>query len=227
MKKIIILMLSGMMIISCKKGGLLRPNTTIYPFRFNTVAILGNSITFSPQNLFKGWNGNWGMAATSAESDYVHLLTAKFQNANPACRVAVKNIMQFEENWEGYNLADNLDSIRNLNPDLLILRIGEDVAQTPLDKESFGGAYKALVEFFGPKTVVLGVGSFWPHPVSDEVMAKYTPFVSLAPLGQDKSNYSYSTWPANSGIGQHPNDKAMEEIADVIWERVQHLKPIN
>jgi hypothetical protein len=209
---------------ACKKATKLQPSGTVgQPLIFSKVLILGNSITYTPANPSVGWPGSWGMAATVADSDYVHLLTAKFQKANPACIVTTNNISPFEFDWVNYNIDANLHTYRDLNPDLVILRIGENVNQMPLDTASFGAAYKALVKYFGTKTIVLGVGSLWSRPVTDAVMAKYARFFTLGPIGNDYSVYSFGLW-ANPGIAQHPGNKGMRIIADSIWNRVNALR---
>ena len=63
---------------SCKKQPEVKVGTKI-----SNVLILGNSITFSAADSKVGWFGNWGMAASKPEFDYVHLLTAKFKDLNP------------------------------------------------------------------------------------------------------------------------------------------------
>jgi len=208
---------------ACKKAYRVQlPQTVNKPLAFKNVLILGNSITYAPASLSLGWPGSWGMAATVADSDYVHILTARFKKANSDCVVTSSNISVFESSWSSYNIDANLHTFRDMNPDLVILRIGENVAQTGLDTASFGAAYKALVTYFGTKPSILGVGSFWSRPVTDAVMAKYGDFFSLASLGNDGTNYSFGLW-TDPGIQQHPSNKGMRLIADSIWAHVNKL----
>lgn len=192
---------------------------------FSNVVILGNSITYSPANAEVGWNGNWGMAASAPEFDFVHLLTADFKEKNKACIVTAKNIAAFEVNYTVYNLAAELKQIKDLKPDLLIIRIGENVQQEGIDSVAFEQKYASLIDYFkadNPDLKVLAAGSFWGNPTVDRIVSRHSAFLTLKTLGLDMSNYAWGQY-ENIGVASHPSDKGMAAIAALIWSDVLHL----
>lgn len=221
-----ILMLSSFFIASCKKTQPVKVVAIDTP-RFRNVLIFGNSITWAPQDLSIGWTGSWGMAATAADSDYVHQLTAKLKKINPDCTVTTVSSYNWELNYDTpgvYDIPTNLASYKALNPDLVIFRIGEDVMQTPLDTADFGAHYRALLTYLNQGETMLAVGSFWPRPVTDEVMKRNSPnFITLSSIGNDYSTYSFGAW-TDPGLQQHPNNKGHRLIADSIWKAILQLK---
>ena len=64
--------------------------------KINKVLILGNSIVAHDPEPDIGWAGNWGMAASISDSDFVHVLTRKIQAANRYVVVKSWNIAVFE-----------------------------------------------------------------------------------------------------------------------------------
>ena len=92
------------------------------------VLILGNSITYSPASPTEGWNCNCGMAASVPDSDYVHLITARFKGLNKNTTVDAVNIAEFERSFDTYDF-NKLQTYRDAKPDIIILRIGENVTR--------------------------------------------------------------------------------------------------
>lgn len=206
--------------MSCNKEHNTPPATT--QSGLSNILILGNSITQASANPSIGWNNNWGMAATAADSDYVHRLTVKFFKKNSNCKVTAFNIAAFETGFASYDFDANLKTYRDSKPDLLIIRIGENV-QDGFNATLFDTRYAALVAYFkraNPTIQVYAFGSFWPgKSVVDDIMKKYSPFLSLSYLGNDHSNYSFGLW-TDSGIQDHPCNKGMRLISDAIWQQV-------
>jgi hypothetical protein len=189
------------------------------------VLILGNSITYTAANPSLGWNGSWGMAATAADSDYVHRLTVKFQQINNNCKVTALDILPFEPDFATYNLDSALLTYKNTNPDLVIIRIGEDVPDG-FDTALFDTKYAALVNYFkasNPNVKIFAAGSFWAgKDAVDAIMKKYSPFLSLSYLSSDPTNESYGLY-SSPGIEQHPSNKGMKAISDAIWPQLVAL----
>ena len=74
------------------------------------ILFLGNSITLHGPSARVGWSGNWGMAASAKEKDFVHLVLnslAKPTGAEP--EAMVRNIAQFERQYATYDVEGKLD----------------------------------------------------------------------------------------------------------------------
>lgn len=202
--------------MSCKK------QLNYAPYR---ILILGNSITYSAPDQAKGWYGNWGMAASSANKDYVHLFTDRLKTLNAGNEVMVKNIASFESKFDKYSIPDSLDTCRKFNPDLLILRIGENVTRTA-DEALFQSRYGDLINYFkekNSKLLILSVGSAWPsRGMANAVMARFPPFIPLEYLYYDTSNYSFGLF-TDPGIQSHPSDKGMQKISNDIYDAATQI----
>lgn len=224
--KYLLITLLAVTLLSCKKHSE-TPFSQTQPLTFSNVVILGNSITYSQQNLAIGWQGNWGMAATAPEKDYVHLLTTQFQKQNKNCKVQATNISGFEMGYNTYDFDANLKAYRDSKPDLLILRIGENV-QSSFDSVAFAQRYQALITYMkqgNPNLKILAAGSFWPdRDYVNVIMSRYTPYLSLALLGADISNYAFDLTNADASVKGHPGNKGMQAIADMIWAKVETMK---
>jgi hypothetical protein len=209
-------------VISCKKSAKVTPAAVKGPYN---VLILGNSITYSPMNPAFGWNCSCGMAASVPDSDFVHLLTARFKLINKSSVVVAKNIAEFERSFDIYDFADTLKPYRDAKPDLIILRIGENVTRFA-DSVLFEKKYVELINFLkinNPAVKILAAGSVWPdRDLSNEVMSKYSNYISLISIDSDYSNFSFGLF-KDPEIQNHPGNKGMKAISDQIWVATQKL----
>ena len=190
------------------------------------VVFLGNSITLHPPLPAIGWTGEWGMAASAPENDYVHLVVRGIEQATGrAADVRVRNLADFERGFENYDFAREQDLI-NFDPEYLIVALGENVAELPAREErlAFRDAFKRLLEGFlhgnyKPSTVVRGV--FWHNDWKDEMMAHAAsdlalPFVK-ADLDADERMTAIGLF-QHEGVQRHPGDLGHAEIARRILE---------
>ncbi|WP_432711057.1 SGNH/GDSL hydrolase family protein [Pedobacter sp.] len=201
---------------SCEK--LNAPEVVEAKVKYSNILILGNSITQAPENKAIGWNANWGMAASKPEFDFVHLLSSKFISENPSAKITAKNIAAFEVDYENYDL-NQLKTYTESKPDLVIIRIGENVTQEAI---GFDARYKDLISLIksnNPNVKIMAVGSFWGNEAADKVMAGYSEFISLKSLGTDMTNYAWGIY-EDHGIASHPGDKGMKAIAEMIWAAI-------
>ncbi|MCJ8211731.1 SGNH/GDSL hydrolase family protein [Mucilaginibacter sp. RS28] len=224
--RLVLIVFIALSFYSCKKDSNNQQPDAVTQ-TYHNVLILGNSITYATADGNLGWKGNWGMAASAPEKDYVHLLTKSLQTLAADCKVQAFNISPFEFDYKNYNL-DNLQTYRDLKPDLLILRIGENVQPTNFDAVAFEQKYTALLSYFkstNPNLKILAVSSFWTgRDYVDQIMAKYPPYLSLAYLGTDLSNYALDMPNVDYAVQTHPGDKGMQAIADAIYKKATTIK---
>jgi hypothetical protein len=118
----------------------------------NKILFLGNSITIHPPAPDIGWNHNWGMAASSQQKDYVHLLVSSINaqtggtlainptspdfprwypgNPPPGGNANLMNIADVLERnyttWENARIQQQIDA----KPDIVVLQFGENMEGT-------------------------------------------------------------------------------------------------
>jgi lysophospholipase L1-like esterase len=190
------------------------------------ILFLGNSITLHGSAPQIGWTGNWGMAASAREKDYVHVLVsaiAKLSGNRPD--VQVDNLADFERHYDTYDLA-NLKKHLDFKPDIVVVAIGENVPALASEeskakfKDSFDRLLAALKGSGRP--VIFVRSCFWAEKTRDEIMQKAClaaggVFVDIGGLGKDPSNAARSERSfAHAGVAGHPGDKGMKAIADAL-----------
>jgi len=196
------------------------------------VLFLGNSITLHGPAPAIGWTGNWGMAASAEDLDYVHLLTADIAAASgEQPTVMVKNVADFERKYSDYDVAESLKSELEFQADIVVVAIGENVSELTTDdaKSKFAAAFAGLLhelQQHGHPAIFVR-SSFWPNPAKDSIMQTAArdagaTFVDIATLGRDESNMARSERQIeHAGVAAHPGDKGMKAIADAIFAAIR------
>ena len=168
--------------------------------RVNKVIFLGNSITLHPPAPQLGWNGHWGMAASSREKDYVHLLVQRISSfTGKAPAVLIKNIGEFERKLGEYGIEDELADVARFEADLVILAIGEN-CQTPtteVDRQKFSRAMNHLLSHLqkhGHPTILVR-SQFWPDEAKDSLLKQAAGdnsaiWVDLGLIGSDPNQFA-------------------------------------
>jgi hypothetical protein len=196
------------------------------------ILFLGNSITLHGPAPKIGWDGNWGMAATAQEKDFVHLLTAKIaKEAGGQPEIKIKNIADFERQPGTYDVRVGLKDELALQPNVVVIAIGENVAALSTDeakatfKQAFAGLLQELKKSGSPTIFVRS--SFWANPAKDEILQSVCQeaggiFVDNRKLGADEANYARAERKIeHAGVAAHPGDKGMHAIADALWLELQ------
>ena len=187
------------------------------------VLILGNSITWHPPGPEINWFGNWGMAATAAEKDFLFLLTKKIKENNEQNEVLGKNVYPFERGYETINLTE-FEELKTFKADIIIIRFGENISEKErAENPQLQVAVKDLVEYrtAGRPVKVILTTPFWTNVgINQNFLAlsekNKWPIIQLHDLGLANENMALDSF-ENISVGRHPGDLGMERIATRIW----------
>lgn len=195
------------------------------------VLFLGNSITKHGPKPDIGWTGDFGMAATAPEKDYVHLVTAGLARKwGAAPQVLVRSLVDLERQYATFDANERLKEPVAFGADLIIVAIGENVPgfKNDAEKKEFAGKLRdVLRRLKGDRHPAIVVRScFWANAAKDQILQEACQdvgglFVDISPLAKDEANYARSERKiGHAGVANHPGDRGMRAIADAILEAI-------
>ncbi len=194
--------------------------------KIEKVIFIGDSITQHAPNIAKlDWSGNYGMAASAEDKDYVHLFMAKLaeqQGREPELSVYAKG---------GGTLAGQLkflDDFASANADIAVVQMGENDKLHDHGvgfRRDYGRILEALRKG-NPKAQIFCFGVWSPtrgntekDAIIQQLCEKYdADFVSLSAANADPANQAGTEGRfTNKGVNWHPGDKGMQAMADALW----------
>lgn len=195
------------------------------------VLCIGNSITYMNPNDVIGWKGKWGMAASRADKDYVHLLENKLKSYNSQSTVSCINVVSWEMDPTigiGSLLQDSLKG-----KDVVVIRLGDNVQ----NEEVFREGLQQLVDVCKQYTTkIIITGCFWKRIYTESALisiarVNHLEYVPLFWIGETYGDSTYchdgdsfydevgrSYQSDHPSFKLHPNDKGMMMIADAIFD---------
>ncbi len=199
---------------------------------FDYVAV-GNSVTCNdPSEL---WWSNWGMAATTEENDYVHVLSRWLagQAGKPVTTMVV-SIKDWEVAPDRMAALEQYTEYFNEYTDLVTLQTGENITE---GKETLGEDYPALVQMIkekAPNAQILMLGTvLWSpkeeieNPKREACAQNGIPYIDVSDFRAEYDNNTFRSALGtevygsdgsihaidNEVVAAHPNDAGMANIA--------------
>ncbi|MDR1093684.1 MAG: hypothetical protein LBL66_06000 [Clostridiales bacterium] len=192
------------------------------------VLIAGNSITRHAPAPELGWDGDWGMAASAKEKDYVHILMGMIRGKFGAARFCVAQLAEAEQRYREIDaVLAKFGELKAFRADIAIVRLSEN-ARIEKDggREAFRAAYEKTLGFLsggGAAALVVGTG-FWRNPDADaairEAAGRFGAAVAeLGDLGERDENKAVGLF-AHGGVAAHPGDTGMRAIAERLFGKI-------
>ena len=191
---------------------------------------LGNSVTL--HGCCEYWWNPVGMAATTAERDYVSLVTAFLRETFGEAESERYNYADWERAEDRAALLPLLEPMLAKAPDLITVQLGENVPGGLQD--TMEADYRRLLSFLHervPKAKIIVIGDFWDETRNRirAVAADATgcAFVDLTPFRVDpkyQCGMGTTVYDADGGahtvdhpgVAAHPGDVGMAAIADAV-----------
>lgn len=192
------------------------------------VLFIGNSITKHSPAPAIGWYGNWGMAASCEENDYVHRTVEGLRKKFGEINFCVAQLAEWERRYsEGENvLKEYYTKARDFTADIIIVRIGENINREENKKNSCKPYFDAMIKFFTVKdnVKIIVTDNFWNIESLNKIFKEVSDengysFCHISDLEQDKRTMAKGLF-EHEGVAAHPGDYGMECIAKRILERL-------
>jgi len=188
------------------------------------VLIYGNSIALHRPKPDIGWTNCWGMAASSIEKDFAHIVVAGLETKlGKNADFRIRNLAVLERNFTT-NIATVAEIAADAKwaPDYVVIAIGENVPA--IDASNASVYTKFLADMARPfanagAKVVLR-SPFWMNATKAECTAAAAAdtgcvYVDAGPLGFDDENKAIGLF-SHSGVANHPGDLGMRRLAELI-----------
>ena len=196
---------------------------------------IGNSITW--HGIADYWWNEIGMAASSADKDYVHRVVSYLQDQYGQVNYNAYNFYVWEV--QGADRAETLqllDEYLDEKLNLVTIQLGENVT----DMETFETDYEELIRYVqqkAPEAQIIVVDEFWrdDNKSAQKVEAVNNTGVQFVNLDEIKEKAEYQCGIGtmvydfygggyiveHEGVAKHPGDKGMEYIADGIISKLK------
>lgn len=197
------------------------------------VLIVGNSITRHASKADIGWHGDWGMAASCADNDYVHILHRKLTEHFGAVSICVAQAGAWEMSEHAKKeekLIECYKPAAQFEADILIIRIGENVDMSKTSISELAEDFGQMIRFFGGArecSKVIVTGQFWESPEREEAVMLAARrhgyyFVPLSDLGMNEKMTAMGLF-EHAGVAGHPGDLGMHCIAQRIMNKIKEI----
>jgi len=173
-----------------------------------------------------GWYGEWGMAASAANKDYVSVLDSLVKTIKPEALMRRENVYPLELGFESFDFT-YYEHLRDYNPDILIIRFGENIREEKINGNELAESIKLFADYLanGREMKVIVTTTFWPSEKVNQqlVLAAQNnnwALVNLTDLGSKEENMAIGLF-SSGGVAWHPGDLGMERIAKRIFETLK------
>ena len=185
------------------------------------VAFIGNSITLHNPKEEIGWYGSWGMAASSEENDYLHIIMSKIREKYPEASYCILSGALWERNYITLDLEESYHEAKDFKPDIIVTAITANIPKDQFEILAFKVAMKKLHDYLvdGREGIkIYQCSSFFNNQLKTQGIKEYceengVKYIFISDIVEDRSNCAFDKF-EHGGVGGHPGDKGMKIMAE-------------
>lgn len=195
------------------------------------VMFLGNSITLHAPKADIGWYGNWGMAASCLEKDYVHQVMAALRKQYPNAAFCVAQGSIWETTLEQCDYEASFARAKEFGADVIVSTLEANIPVDTFDGDVFcreiGRLHRYLAREDGSTRLIVA-SSMCRIPAKDTAIQAYAAsanarYVPVGDIFADPANLAIGLF-EHEGIQNHPSDVGMAKLAGRYLEAIEaHL----
>ena len=186
------------------------------------IMFVGNSITLHKPVPEIGWYGNWGMAASAKEKDYVHLLIQHIKKKCPNAYFCIIQAAEWEREYKTFDPSKTFLSAKEFNPDVIITRFSENISVEDIDNDLIIESMHNLHKYLSGEnknTKLIVTSNLFNNKLKDTILEVYSKqfgadYVDVDDYCENEENKALEY--KHEGVRMHPSDKGMKFIADRI-----------
>ena len=188
------------------------------------ILFVGNSIAKHAPKPSIGWTNDCGMAASSIEKDFVHLIVKKIiEKYDPNVSFGIAQVAQYARTFFDKTPDAEYSLARDFDADLIIMFYGANVSKDYDTMENppktFETAYEDMRNYLKVRedTIVYHSEGFYVRPrleaekraVAEKYNETYMDISAIKALPESRGKFN------------HPSDLGMAMIADTFWKYVE------
>ncbi len=185
------------------------------------VMFLGNSITWHAPKAEIGWHGDWGMAASSKENDYAHIMMRKISERYPDAYFCIVQGAIWERTYKDCDYEGNFSAAKDFNPDIIISKLVDNIPNAEFEHEPFIENMGKLHKYLSgtrDDVSIIETSSFGTNEIKDKAIKAYTEkagakYIYIGDINKNPENLAIGLF-EHGGVAGHPGDKGMQVFAD-------------
>lgn len=185
------------------------------------IMFLGNSITLHGPKEDIGWHGDWGMAASSRERDYVHLVEKAVTEKYPDAAFCISQGAEWEQKLPNCDYEKVFGAVKDFAPDVIISSLETNILEKDFDGEVFRTEIRRLHRYLSRPdgaTRIIVASSYCHTEKKDIALKAYAEevgatYVFIGDIRENPENLALDRF-EHEGVAGHPGDLGMKRLAE-------------